>query len=55
MFPVSRDMLIVTGSDETEGLLAANEATTEWIKEMPYVISDKPIVRRNGKWIPFLQ
>lgn len=55
VFPVSRDMLIVTGSSETEGLAAATSQATEWIKEMPYAISDKPVLRKNGRWVPFLQ
>lgn len=54
-FVIARDLMVVTGSDEQEGLEAARKATRELVDQLPYAISAEPIVRRNGKWQSFVQ
>lgn len=54
-FVVSRDFMLVTGSEEDKGLESAIKMTHEIIRETPYPISAEPIVRRGGKWQSFLQ
>ena len=52
---VARDLMLVTGSEENEGLAAALKIAHEMINEVAYPISEKPIVRRQGKWQSFVQ
>lgn len=52
-FPVTRDAMFLTGSEETEGLKAARAIAAEWIEENAYPMSSQPIVRQYGKWDVF--
>jgi hypothetical protein len=52
-FPVTRDVMFLTGSEETEGLKAARDMAVKWIEENAYPMSSQPIVRRSGKWSVF--
>lgn len=52
-FPVTRDAMFLTGSEETEGLKAARDMVAKWIDENAYPMSAQPIVRRSGKWSVF--
>jgi uncharacterized protein YtpQ (UPF0354 family) len=51
-YVVSRDLMIVTGSEELEGLAVAEKFAAEWIVDQPYPISVNPVERKNGKWQP---
>lgn len=53
VFLVSRELLVITGSEETEAVARLSELATEWIAEAAYPISVKPIVRKNGAWSEF--
>jgi hypothetical protein len=50
VFPVSRDFLLVTGSQETEGLAIGQKFATETAAQLPYALSAKPLVLLNEKW-----
>lgn len=49
----SRDMLMFTGSESEEGLLALREAVQRVYQEMPYAVSETLLVRRDGRWEVF--
>lgn len=51
----ARDLLLVTGSQESEGLEAIAKIAHGIVAEVPYAISTVPIVRRNGAWQSFVQ
>lgn len=55
VFVVARDLMLVTGSGEQEGLEAASKAARALVDHVPYAISAEPIVRRHGKWQSFVQ
>lgn len=55
VFVVARDLMLVTGSEESGGLAAAREAIQQLAGQIPYGISTEPIVRRNGAWQSFVQ
>lgn len=55
VFVVARDLMLVTGSEESGGLAAAREAVQQLFGQVPYAISADPIVRRNGAWQSFVQ
>jgi uncharacterized protein YtpQ (UPF0354 family) len=54
-FVVTRDFMLVTGSDEDKGLESAIKMSREIIRDAPYPISAEPIIRRGGKWLAFVQ
>jgi hypothetical protein len=49
-FPVTRDAMFLTGSEEADGLKAAQDIAAKWIEENAYPMSAQPIVLRGGKW-----
>lgn len=51
----ARDLLLVTGSHENEGLEAIARIAHQVAGEAPYAISTEPIIRRDGKWQSFVQ
>lgn len=51
----ARDLLLVTGSHESEGLEAIAKIAHKVAAEAPFFISTNPIVRRNGAWQSFVQ
>lgn len=55
VFVVARDLLLVTGSEENEGVEAAMKIAHNMIGQVAYAISASPIVRRDGKWQSFVQ
>ena len=55
VFLVSRDVTLVTGSEEPEGLAAAGDFARDMIAKEPFPMTAQPIVRRNGKWQNFLR
>jgi uncharacterized protein YtpQ (UPF0354 family) len=55
VFVVARDLMLVTGSQENEGLEKAMKTAHDMIDQVPYSISPEPIVRRDGKWQSFVQ
>lgn len=55
VFVVARDLMLVTGSEETAGLAAAREAVQQLVGQVPYAISTDPIVRRGDAWQSFVQ
>lgn len=55
VFVIARDLMVVTGSEEPEGLKKARKMGQEVIGALPYAISLDPIVRRDGKWQSFVQ
>jgi uncharacterized protein YtpQ (UPF0354 family) len=55
VFVVARDLILVTGSEERRGLETVRRVAGNAFEELPYTISLEPIVRRNGKWQPFVE
>ena len=55
VYPIARDYFAITGSGELDGIKAANASAAQQLLEAAYGISDKPIVRKNGKWEVFKQ
>ncbi|WP_162913926.1 DUF1444 family protein [Taklimakanibacter lacteus] len=53
VFVLTRDLMLVTGSEESAGLAATQKAARDLIEKLPYAISSEPIVRRQGKWEAF--
>lgn len=51
----ARDLLLVTGSLENEGLETIAKIAHRVASEAPHAISTTPIVRRNGAWQSFVQ
>jgi uncharacterized protein YtpQ (UPF0354 family) len=51
----ARDLLLVTGSQENEGLEAIAKIAHGVAAEVPYAVSTNPIVRRGGAWQSFVQ
>ncbi|HTN98436.1 MAG TPA: hypothetical protein VL101_15795 [Nordella sp.] len=51
----ARDLVLVTGSHESEGLEAVAKIAHEVADEAPHAISTNPIVRRDGAWQSFVQ
>jgi uncharacterized protein YtpQ (UPF0354 family) len=49
----SRDVLMFTGSESTEGIAAIRERSTETCNTAPHAVSETLIVRRNGAWSVF--
>jgi hypothetical protein len=52
---VARDLLLVTGSQEDEGLEAIAKIAHGVAAEVPFAISTDPIVRRGSTWQSFVQ
>ena len=53
VFPLSRDMLLVTGSEERKGLARAAKSAARAGAVLDYFITDKPFVWKQGRWLPF--
>ena len=51
----AHDLVLVTGSQENEGLEAIAKIAHEVVDEAPHAISTSPIVRRDGAWQSFVQ
>jgi len=51
----AHDLVLVTGSHESEGLEAIAKIAHEVADEAPHAISTVPIVRRGGAWQSFVQ
>jgi uncharacterized protein YtpQ (UPF0354 family) len=51
----ARDLLLVTGSLENEGLETIAKIAHQVASEAPHAISTEPIVRRDGAWQSFIQ
>ena len=49
-YVLARDVLLVTGSKEKEWLQIA-ATTAKDAEKLPYFISEKPYVRKNGTWV----
>ena len=53
VFPLARDLLIVTGSEEKKALAQATKVAAEAEETMDYFISDKPFRYKDGRWVRF--
>ena len=51
VFVPSRDVVLVTGSEDSDGLSRASAIIKE--SDWPYMISPNPFVRKNGQWERF--
>ncbi len=51
----SRDLLLVTGSKDPDGLKRLHDAANETVQNAVYYLTAKLFVRRNGKWLPFTE
>ncbi len=53
VFPLARDLLIVTGSEEKQALAQATKLAARAEATMEYFISDKPFQYKDGRWVRF--
>lgn len=53
VFPLARDRVLVTGSEEHLGLMRASWAAARSRGALEYFITDRPFVLKNGRWLPF--
>ncbi len=53
VFPLARDVLIVTGSEERKGLAKATKMAAKAEATMDHFISDKPFRYKDGRWVRF--
>lgn len=49
----ARDVLLVTGSNDTAGLERLRSLATSTLSEASYTLTDTLFVRRDGSWVPF--
>lgn len=49
----SRDLLLVTGSKDSEGLARIREIAQQTMSEGGYTLTDQLFVRKDGKWVRF--
>ncbi len=49
----SRDLLLVTGSRDSDGLKRLRKAAVETVQEGSYPLTPELFVRRDDKWLPF--
>jgi len=49
----SRDLLLVTGSQDSEALARLTEVVQEVVRDASYPITDQLFVRTNGQWVRF--
>jgi uncharacterized protein YtpQ (UPF0354 family) len=53
VFPVNRELMIVTGSKEEKGYPEARSKAHEMFETLDHPISNQPIVRRNASWVQY--
>ena len=49
----SRDLLLVTGSRDSDGLEQLRKLATQTVQEGSYHLTPELFVRRDGKWLPY--
>ena len=49
----SRDLLLVTGSRDSDGLQRLRTLADKTVQEGSYHLTAQFFVRRDGKWLPF--
>jgi hypothetical protein len=50
VFVIGREVMLVTGSEEREVVQYLRGEATKLVAELPYAISDQPVIRCNGRW-----
>lgn len=53
VFPLARDRVLVTGSEERLGLFRAARAAARSRGALEYFITDRPFVLKGGRWLPY--
>ena len=53
VFPLARDRVLVTGSQERLGLFRAAMAAARSRGALEYFITDRPFVLKGGRWLPY--
>lgn len=51
----ARDMLLITGSKDSAGLVKIRQLANKTVKDAPYRLTDQLFVLRDGKFIPYVQ
>ena len=52
-FVPARNYLLITGSEDEAGLKLARKVSSEVLANESYGLTEKGLVRRDGKWLPF--
>lgn len=53
VFPLSRELVLVTGSEEPKALARAIRLAVRAEGAYDYFITDKPFIWKDGRWLPF--
>ncbi len=52
-FVPARNIVLVTGTADTEGVRIATYLANQWFTELGYAISPKGYVYQSGTWVPY--